>query len=141
MANRNRLELLSAQETARSDPTRPLIRGLDNSVLVALGGIVVILLIGSYYLPAFLSPGYLLLQLRIAAFLGIVAAGQMLVILLGHIDLSIPWTMTVAAMTATTLAGHGRTVGRAGDPARPRGRYRGGPVQRRWAWRTSDCHR
>jgi ribose transport system permease protein len=107
LANRNRLELLSAQETARSNPTRPLIRGLDNSVLVALGGIVVILLIGSHYLPAFLSPGYLLLQLRIAAFLGIVAAGQMLVILLGHIDLSIPWTMTVAAMTATTLAGMG----------------------------------
>ena len=31
----------------------------------------------------------------------------MVVILLGHIDLSIPWTMTVAAMTATTLAGMG----------------------------------
>ena len=56
LANRNRLELLSAQETARSDPGRPLIRGLDNSVLVALGAIVVVLLIGSYYLPAFLSP-------------------------------------------------------------------------------------
>ena len=107
LANRNRLELLTAQETARSDPGRPLIRGVDNAVLVALGGIVVILLIGSHYLPAFLSPGYLLLQLRIAAFLGIVSAGQMVVILLGHIDLSIPWTMTVAAMTATTLAGLG----------------------------------
>ena len=107
LANRNRLELLSAQETARSDPSRPLIRGLDNSVLVALGAIVVVLLIGSYYLPAFLSPAYLVLQLRIAAFLGIVAAGQMVVILLGHIDLSIPWTMTVTAMTATTLAGMG----------------------------------
>ena len=107
LANRNRLELLSAQETARSDPSRPLIRGLDNSVLVAVGAIVVVLLIGSYYLPAFLSPAYLVLQLRIAAFLGIVAAGQMVVILLGHIDLSIPWTMTVTAMTATTLAGMG----------------------------------
>ena len=107
LANRNRLELLSAQETARTDPGRPLIRGVDNSVLVALGGIVVILLIGSLYLPAFLSPTYLVLQLRIASFLGIVAAGQMLVILLGHIDLSIPWTMTVAAMTATTMAGMG----------------------------------
>ena len=74
----------SAQETARSEPSRPLIRGLDNSVLVALGGIAVILLIGSHYLPAFLSPGYLVLQLRIAAFLGIVAAWQMVVILLGH---------------------------------------------------------
>jgi ribose transport system permease protein len=107
LANRNRLELLSAQETARSDPGRPLLRGVDNSVLVALLGIVVILLLGSLYLPEFLSPDYLVLQLRIAAFLGIVAAGEMLVILLGHIDLSIPWTMTAAAMTATTLVGMG----------------------------------
>lgn len=107
LSNRNRLELLSAQETARTDPGRPLIRGIDNSVLVALGAIVVILCIGSLYLPSFLSPQYLVLQLRIAAFLGLVAAGQMLVILLGHIDLSIPWTMTVTAMTATTLVGMG----------------------------------
>jgi ribose transport system permease protein len=107
LVSRNRLDLLSAQETARTDPARPLIPGIDNAVLVCLGGIVVILLIGSLYLPSFLSPGYLVLQLRIAAFLGIVAAGEMLVILVGQIDLSIPWTMTVAAMTATTLAGFG----------------------------------
>lgn len=107
LANRNRLELLSAQETARTDPSRPLIPGIDNSVLIAATGIVVILLIGSLYLPSFLSPEYLILQLRIAAFLGIVAVGQMLVILLGHIDLAIPWTMTAAAMAATALVGKG----------------------------------
>ena len=84
LAIRNRLELLNAQETVQRDPSRPLVRGFDNSVLVALGGIVVVLLIGSHYLPAFLSPRYLVLQLRIAAFLGIVAAWQMVVILLGH---------------------------------------------------------
>lgn len=107
LANRNRLELLSAQETARTEPGRPLFRGLDNSVLIAAAGILVILLIGSLYLPSFLSPEYLILQLRIAAFLGIVAVGQMLVILLGHIDLAIPWTMTAAAMTATAFVGKG----------------------------------
>jgi ribose transport system permease protein len=107
LANRNRLELLSARDTSSANAGRTLIPGVDNAVIVTLGGIVTILLIGSYYLPSFLSPGYLLLQLRIAAFLGIVAAGQMLVILLGEIDLSVPWTMTVAAMTATTFAGMG----------------------------------
>src|SRR4051794_24205555 len=111
LANRNRLELLSVQDTSSGYAARTLIPGVDNAVLVALGGIIVVLLIGSYYLPAFLSPGYLLLQLRIAAFLGIVAAGQMLVILLGQIDLSVPWTVTVAAMTATTLAGMGEPWG------------------------------
>ena len=105
---RNRLDLLAARESSRSDePGRRLIPGLDNSVLVSLLAIGVILAVGSAYLPAFLSPGYLVLQLRIASFLGIVAAGAMVVILLGHIDLSIPWVMTTAAMVATTLVGFG----------------------------------
>lgn len=52
-----------------------------------------------------LSPAYLLQQLQVGAFLGIVAAGMMLVILIGHIDLSVPWTLTAAAMTATAVGG------------------------------------
>ncbi len=52
-----------------------------------------------------LSPNYLLQQLQVGAFLGIVAAGMMVVILLGHIDLSVPWTMTAAAMMATAVGG------------------------------------
>jgi ribose/xylose/arabinose/galactoside ABC-type transport system permease subunit len=39
------------------------------------------------------------------SFLGIVAAGMMLVILIGHIDLSVPWTLTAAAMMATAVGG------------------------------------
>ena len=63
------------------------------------GFILVILAVGSVYTLAtagsltLLSPNYLLLQMKVAAFLGIVAAGMMLVVLLGHIDLSVPWTM------------------------------------------------
>ena len=53
----------------------------------------------------FLSPDYLLQQLRIGVFLGIVAAGMMMVILLGHIDLSVPWTLTVGGMMATAVGG------------------------------------
>jgi len=52
-----------------------------------------------------LSPAYLLQQLQVGAFLGIVAAGMMLVILIGHIDLSVPWTLTAAAMMATAVGG------------------------------------
>ncbi|MFT7594957.1 MAG: ribose transport system permease protein [Paracoccaceae bacterium] len=51
------------------------------------------------------SQKYLLQQLETGTFLGIVAAGMMMVILLGHIDLSIPWTLTAAAMMATTVGG------------------------------------
>ena len=41
--------------------------------------------------PSFLSPEYLLQQLKVASFLGVIATGMMLVILLGQIDLSVPW--------------------------------------------------
>ena len=52
-----------------------------------------------------LSPTYLLQQLQVGAFLGVIAAGMMLVILIGHIDLSVPWTLTAAAMMATAAGG------------------------------------
>src|SRR3546814_14323617 len=39
------------------------------------------------------------------SFLGLVAAGMMMVILLGHIDLSVPWTLDAAAMMATAVGG------------------------------------
>ena len=60
-------------------------------VLAAAGCTVVLLLVGSLYSSNFLSADYLLLQLQIAAFLGIIATGAMIVILLGGIDLSVPW--------------------------------------------------
>ena len=44
-------------------------------------------------------------QLQIASFLGVIATGVMLVILLGHIDLSIPWTIGIGGMMATAATG------------------------------------
>lgn len=79
--------------------------GLDIPVAVAFACIVILLLGGSLYSPEFLSLDYLLQQLQVAAFLGIIASGAMMVILLGHIDLSIPWTVTMGAMMATALGG------------------------------------
>ncbi len=56
---------------------------------------LLLLVVGSLYSPNFLSPEYLLLQLKVGAFLGIIATGMMLVILIGQIDLSVPWTVTL----------------------------------------------
>jgi ribose transport system permease protein len=83
----------------------------DRPIVIASMFVLVILGFGSAYTLAtqgnlaFLNPGYLLQQLQVGAFLGIVAAGMMLVILLGHIDLSIPWTLAAAAMMATAVGG------------------------------------
>lgn len=79
--------------------------GLDLPVVIAFGCVILLLLGGALYSPEFLSPEYLLQQLQVASFLGIVASGAMVVILLGHIDLSIPWTVTIGAMMATALGG------------------------------------
>ena len=46
---------------------------------------------------SFLSPEYLLQQLKVASFLGVIATGMMIVILLGQIDLSVPWVVASAA--------------------------------------------
>lgn len=78
---------------------------VDRPVLIAFGFIVVLLILGAIYNRQFLSGFYLLQQLRVAAFLGIIASGLMLVILLGHIDLSIPWVVTIGGITATAVAG------------------------------------
>ncbi len=81
---------------------------LDVPVVTAFGCIVLLLLFGSLYSSNFLSPEYLLQQLKVGAFLGIVATGMMLVILLGQIDLSVPWTVTLGAMMASAAAAHGQ---------------------------------
>ncbi len=82
-----------------------MLKAVDKSVLIAYGFIVVLLLVASIFSSSFLSPTYLLQQLQVATFLGIVASGAMMVILLGHIDLSIPWLVTVGGMMSTAAAG------------------------------------
>jgi len=74
-------------------------------VLAAAGCTVALLLLGSLYSSNFLSVNYLLLQLQIASFLGIIATGAMLVILLGGIDLSVPWVVTVGGIMSAAAAG------------------------------------
>lgn len=83
----------------------------NKPIVIASVFVLVILLLGTGYtlatqgtMPLF-QPKYLLQQLQTGAFLGICAAGMMMVILLGHIDLSIPWTLTAAAMMASTVGG------------------------------------
>ena len=83
----------------------------DKPLVIAAGFTLVILLIGTGYTLStngtapLLQPTYLLQQLQIGSFLGICAAGLMLVILTGHIDLSIPATLTGAAMIGTAVGG------------------------------------
>src|SRR5512132_2825203 len=82
-------------------------RRYDPAVAWAFGCIVLVLLVGSLYSRSFLSPEYLLQQLKVASFLGVIATGAMIVILLGQIDLSVPWVVAVGGMMATAAPGWG----------------------------------
>lgn len=91
-------------DTAISKPARPVL-AIDPAVLVVAIGCVLLLVAGGVIMPNFLTPGYLLQQLQIASFLGVIAAGATLVILIGHIDLSVPAGITAIAIVTTTVAG------------------------------------
>ncbi|MCQ4629782.1 ABC transporter permease [Shinella sp. CPCC 100929] len=83
------------------------IHRFDPAVLTAFGCIILLLVLGSLYSRNFLSPDYLLQQLKVASFLGVIATGMMLVILLGQIDLSVPWAVATGAMMACAAAAYG----------------------------------
>src|ERR1700712_2738438 len=80
---------------------------IDPAIASAFGCIVVLLLVGSLYSSSFLAPEYLLQQLKVASFLGVIATGMMIVVLLGQIDLSVPWAVAVGGMMSTAAAGYG----------------------------------
>jgi ribose transport system permease protein len=95
-----------------SDVTSPagrrgILKRIDPAVATAFGCIVLLLLVGSLYSSNFLHLEYLLLQLKVASFLGVIATGAMLVILLGQIDLSAPWAITTGAMMSCAAAAYG----------------------------------
>ena len=52
------------------------IRRADPAVLTAFACIVLLLFLGSLYSRSFLSPEYLLQQLKVASFLGVIATGM-----------------------------------------------------------------
>jgi ribose transport system permease protein len=102
---------MSDTTTARIASRMPgFLRRADPAVATAFACIILLLIFGSLYSTSFLSPEYLLQQLKVASFLGVIATGMMLVILLGQIDLSVPWVVAVGAMMACAAAAHG-TVG------------------------------
>ena len=84
-----------------------ILRRFDPAVATAFACIVVLLALASLYSSEFLSAAYLLQQLKVASFLGVIATGMMLVILLGQIDLSVPWVVAVGGMMASAATAYG----------------------------------
>jgi ribose transport system permease protein len=71
-------------------------------ILYAYIAALVLFIIGNIVRPGFLSPASVESVLLIASFVGLVAAGQTFVILIGGIDLSVPWVLNAAAILLAT---------------------------------------
>src|SRR6202167_1639417 len=81
--------------------------GVDPATLASFACILALLFAGSLYSQSFLSPEYLLQQLKVASFLGIISTGMMIVILLGQIDLSAPWAIAMGGMMSASASAWG----------------------------------
>lgn len=96
--------MTSPAEVSRSRQLRVL---PDRAVLIAFGCLLILLAIGGAVSSSFLTPAFLGQQLQRAAYLGVIALGQFVVVLVGRIDLSMPWTLTTAAILGTAAASAG----------------------------------
>jgi ribose transport system permease protein len=99
-----------ATTLSRTNPRKREEWTMDRSVLLVILACVAVVIGAGLVSPGVLSLGYLLQQLQIASIVGVLATGAMLVILLGQIDLSVPLTITSAAILATSLAGSGNAT-------------------------------
>lgn len=71
-------------------------------VLAAFGAAVLVFVVGEFLHPGFGSWGSIRELLFLASFVGFVAAGQTFVVLVGGIDLSVPWVLNGAAILLVT---------------------------------------
>jgi ribose transport system permease protein len=81
-------------------------------ILYAFGAAILVFVVGEFVHAGFASVASVKAILVIASFVGFVAAGQTFVILVGGIDLSVPWVLNGAAILLVTssLGRDGRAV-------------------------------
>ncbi|PSR20405.1 MAG: ABC transporter permease [Sulfobacillus acidophilus] len=77
---------------------------VDQNIAMSYVMVVVLIFVGALISVGFASPSHLATLLTISSFLGIVAAGQTLVILTGGIDLSVPYLLNASAVFFTGFA-------------------------------------
>ena len=96
---------MAARASRRLSPER-------RRILYAFAAAVALFVIGEIVRPGFGSPAGIKAVLVQACFVGLVAAGQTFVILIGGIDLSVPWVLNAAAilMVVSSLGQDGRAL-------------------------------
>jgi ribose transport system permease protein len=90
----------------------PALNDDKRRIIFAWSAAVAVFIVGGLLNPRFISWPAIRANLVIAVFVGVVAAGQMFVILIGGIDLSVPWVINSAAimLVTTSLGSNGRLL-------------------------------
>ena len=106
---------LSMNETVAERPrVRHKLRNIaEGTPVLQVLGVIVLVAYATITIPGFLGRSSLNSTLVLAAFLGIAATGQTLVILLGGIDLSVPAVISGANLMTPMLVGKGMPFGAA----------------------------
>ncbi|MDW5596940.1 ABC transporter permease [Conexibacter stalactiti] len=81
------------------------------TVLTAYAIALLLFAVGTLHSLDFAAPSQLKTMLVYASFIGIIGLGQTLCILTGGIDLSVPWTLTGAAVLTSVMTAEGRPLG------------------------------
>jgi ribose transport system permease protein len=94
---------MQVEPTSRRLPALPASLTPDRlRVVFAFAAVVLVFGVGDALHPGFASAGSLKAILLTASFVGFVAAGQTFVVLIGGIDLSVPWVLNGAAILLVT---------------------------------------
>jgi ribose transport system permease protein len=76
----------------------------ERGTVLAFAAAIALVIAGGIYRPSFVQPENLATLLLLASFIGIAAAGQTFVVLIGGIDLSVPWVLNAMAILLTTMS-------------------------------------
>jgi ribose transport system permease protein len=91
-----------SEVAARRDVSVPRLSREGRRVVYAWVAVIVLFVAGELARPGFSSVGSIESVLVVSSFVGLVGAGQFFVILVGGIDLSIPWVLNAAAILLAT---------------------------------------
>ncbi|HEY5300222.1 MAG TPA: ABC transporter permease [Acetobacteraceae bacterium] len=84
---------------------RPLLSREQWRAVYAFSAAILLFVVGEIVRPGFASGNGIVSVLVVASFVGFVAAGQCFVVLIGGIDLSVPWILNAAAIVLVTSTG------------------------------------
>lgn len=76
----------------------------NRRIVYAYLAAIMLFVVGDLVHPGFARPGSVMAILTVASFVGLVAAGQTFVVLIGGIDLSVPWVLNGAAILLVTAS-------------------------------------